>query len=345
MQHKLPPYSSTNGEGSYLMRVRGFHRIYGIRFDGILTEPAHLIRNNNSRMAGAVCALESVSRWAVTGTPIQNRLSDLAILVKFIRAYPYTDTKQFELDLVHLWKSGHDETATERLKKMSACLILRRPKGTISLPPKHDKLCAVEFTPDERIAYNKMRQGVIAKIDSALSQDSGCTKRSQTTVYHNALQQIESLRLFCNLGLGYYARHEIMEQGSTPNHYGWDHRAQHMFNLQCQEGSIACLVCSSTCEMDYSISDHGYAEGFPPRYFECLQFTCSDCVRRSAEVNRTLSCGHKPSCISAPISTEISNIEHLPSSGVVKKAVTDCLPSKVRVLIAYLKRQPPGVKR
>jgi SNF2 family DNA or RNA helicase len=100
--------------------------------------PAHFIRNGNSRMARAVCDLEAISRWAVTGTPIQNRLGDLASLLKFIRPYPYTDPKNFDADVSQTWKSGKDEEAVNRLKRLLACLLLRRPKGAIDLPARRD---------------------------------------------------------------------------------------------------------------------------------------------------------------------------------------------------------------
>lgn len=82
-------------------------------------------------MAQAICALNSVSRWAVTGTPILNRLSDLATLLKFIRVYPYTDPKRFDADISLPWRSGDDEEAVKRLKLLSGCLLLRRAKITI----------------------------------------------------------------------------------------------------------------------------------------------------------------------------------------------------------------------
>lgn len=310
----------------------------------MLTAIAHLIRNNTSRMAGAICALESISRWAVTGTPIQNRLSDLATLVKFVRAHPYTDSKRFELDIVQPWKSGDDEKATQRLKRLSACLILRRPKGTISLPPKHDKLCPVEFTLDERAVYDEIRQGVIAKIEGAL-YTSGREGQSYTSVYHNALQQIESLRLFCNLGLHYRARNETTGEMLIGNGHSWNHRAQNLFNLQWQKGPIVCLGCSSTLEVDETITDQSCLEECSPRFFQCLQFSCGECVKRSVQVNRSLSCGHQPPCVSAPISTDISRIEDPSLMGHFAEATKSSLPSKTRVLIADLKRQPPGVKR
>ncbi|CAN9402286.1 unnamed protein product [Alternaria alternata] len=70
-------------------------------------------------MARAICDLESTSRWAVTGTPIQNNLSDLSALLKFVRAFPYDDPKRFTMDISLLWKSGEDEEAVKRLKHLS----------------------------------------------------------------------------------------------------------------------------------------------------------------------------------------------------------------------------------
>ncbi|GKT76547.1 hypothetical protein ColTof4_08970 [Colletotrichum tofieldiae] len=308
-----------------------------------LTRLAHYIRNENSRMARAVCALDSISRWAVTGTPIQNRLSDLATIVKFIRAHPYTDTRQFDADLSQLWKSGEDEKAVQRLKNLSACLILRRAKGTISLPPRHDKLCHVDFTREERLVYDEMRQRAIARIEEALLQDSGL-ETSNVSMYHNALQQIESLRLFCNLGLGYHSRHEKVTHYSTENYQDWTLHAQQLFNLQWQKGPIVCLGCSSTLDMDETMTDHSDAAQAGPRYSRCLQFSCNDCVKRSSRAGRTLACGHKPPCPVAPVSTSHSALEELPTSTPPDAMPGVGLPSKVKALVADLDRQPPGVK-
>ncbi|XDG07064.1 hypothetical protein ABKA04_006679 [Annulohypoxylon sp. FPYF3050] len=129
--------------------------LFAVRWRRIILDEAHFIRNGNSRMSHAVCALESDSRWAVTGTPIQNRLSDLAALLKFIRAHPYNDPKKFEVDISNLWKSGDYEEAVRRLKRLSAFLLLRRPKGTINLPPRQDLLLPIDFMDEERRVYDK----------------------------------------------------------------------------------------------------------------------------------------------------------------------------------------------
>ncbi|OAA58523.1 short chain dehydrogenase reductase [Niveomyces insectorum RCEF 264] len=76
-------------------------------------------RHGRARRAKAVCALDASSRWAVTGTPLQNRLSDLAALLSFVRAHPYDGPKRYEANIARPWKAGEDEKAAKRLKALS----------------------------------------------------------------------------------------------------------------------------------------------------------------------------------------------------------------------------------
>lgn len=149
-------------------------------------------------MAKAVCALDGRARWAVTGTPIQNRLSDFSALLQFIRAHPYDDPRHFDSDIANLWKYGEESQAVQRLKRLSHHLLLRRPNGTIDLPARRDLLCPVAFTRDEKTVYEKMRTQTLTVLGDALYSDSDSYKPRS---HMNALQQIESLRLFCTLGL------------------------------------------------------------------------------------------------------------------------------------------------
>src|SRR5437016_621402 len=108
-------------------------------------------------MSKAVCALDASARWAATGTPIQNKIGDLAALLKFIRAHPYTEIRQFDADIGSMWKSGYIEEAVARLRKLSAGLILRRPRTVIELPPRTDLKFPVEFSPPERELYEQLK--------------------------------------------------------------------------------------------------------------------------------------------------------------------------------------------
>ncbi|KAJ0164942.1 putative matrix-associated actin-dependent regulator of chromatin subfamily [Colletotrichum tanaceti] len=317
--------------------------LFGVCWRRIILDEAHYIRNEHSRMARAVCALDSVSRWAVTGTPIQNRLSDLATIVKFIGAYPYTDTRQFETDLSRLWKSGQDEKAVQRLKYLSACLILRRSEGTITLPPRHDKLYAVDFTSEEKAAYEGMRQQAIARIDEALQEDDGFAT-AKIAVYHNILQRIESLRLFCNLGLGYHSRHSKKMSSSDEGSHDWAEIAQQLFNLQVQKEPLVCLGCSSTLELTETILDESLETKPRAQFFRCMKFACGDCSKRLGRANRSMTCGHKPSCPTAPVSLNNRTLEELPDSVPSGRSWQSGMPSKVKALVADIKRLSPEVK-
>ncbi|KAI0114319.1 SNF2 family N-terminal domain-containing protein [Nemania sp. FL0031] len=298
--------------------------IFAVRWKRIILDLlAHFIRNGSTRMARAVCDLEATSRWAVTGTPIQNRLGDLASLLKFIRAYPYTDPKQFDADVSRPWKSGEDEDAVKRLKRLSACLLLRRPKTAVDLPPRRDLVYEVDFTLEERETYNKIRHQTITNIDEAFENNSS---PSGSHIYVNVLQQIESLRLFSNLGLHYLSRHTKLSPKSEIT-------------------SIFCAQCSSALGLTETLLDDTTHPTKSAQFTSCLQFGCTECASKNRLSGKVVSCGHKPRCPVAPVSTSgtaMAEVEHLITPPI--QPVSLRLPSKIKAFIEDIRRIPGDIK-
>ncbi|KAJ3569743.1 hypothetical protein NPX13_g5978 [Xylaria arbuscula] len=315
----------------------GISPIFAVRWKRIILDEAHFIRNGNARMARAVCDLEARSRWAVTGTPIQNRLGDLASLLRFIRAYPYTDTKKFDADISRPWKSGEDKEAVKRLERLSACLLLRRPKSAIDLLPRRDLICAVDFTKDERDAYERIRRQTIISIDEAFGN-------YRSLVYVNVLQQIESLRLFSNLGLHYASRHSKPSQQSSELEH-WNRNAQRTFNSQREIASITCIQCSSTLGITDTLLDDTTQLAESAQFTSCLKFVCIDCAKVKRSSKEEISCGHRPLCPVAPVSTSgvtLEEIEDLITPNVQPALFSP--PSKIKALLTDIKGVPSDVK-
>ncbi|KAK6866330.1 hypothetical protein PG995_002858 [Apiospora arundinis] len=312
--------------------------LFSVKWKRIILDEAHFIRNAKSKMAKAICALNAKARWAVTGTPIQNRLSDFAALLKFIRVYPYGEQQHFDTDIANLWKTGEEEEAVDRLKRLSQYLLLRRPKDAIELPARHDMQCPVDFTRDERTVYEKMRTQTITRLDEAMYNDSGFYKPGS---YMNILQQIESLRLFCNLGIQFQTRHSKRETSSpvevTPEN--WSVIAPKMFHAQREISPIVCLQCDSTLEIAEALLE---GDSSQMAYFaSCMKFACANCTTNINRHNRAFQCGHQPSCPAALVSLSSAALDD--SSGLSGCSLDNAsagLSSKVQTLISDMKSRP-----
>ncbi|KAK5121672.1 hypothetical protein LTR85_004844 [Meristemomyces frigidus] len=118
-----------------------------------------------------MCALEAASRWALTGTPIQNKLSDIASLYQFLRVYPYHDVGTFQEHIGRLKTSLSDGEALERLKNLIRYIMLRRSIGTVTLPERRDLTCTLDFSQEESLLYEEAKSSALHLIDEALDTD------------------------------------------------------------------------------------------------------------------------------------------------------------------------------
>lgn len=311
--------------------------IFSVRWRRIVLDEAHLIRNTKTRMARALLDLKAKSRWAVTGTPIQNNLGDLAGLLKFIRAYPYDDPKKFETDFTHLWKAQEAEKAVNRLKYLASCLVLRRPKMAISLPARLDLKCSVELSREERNLYESVRNQAISRIEDALVKEIEVTKSG---MYVNFLQQIESMRLVCNLGLHYHTRHENVASQDAMH---WAAIAQKTFDIQREMNIMTCSQCSSFLDDPAYSEDSQLQQG--PCFSRCLKYACADCSARLRETGHQMVCGHTPRCPVAFVSLD-ENMADVSDdrTQLIPRATLIPMPAKVKALVSDLQGLAPGTK-
>lgn len=116
-------------------------------YDYMIIDEAQNIKNHTTQAAKAVKGIHSRIRFALTGTPIENTLSELWSIFDFLMPGVLKSYKNFKNDYEMPIVSTQDETTSKRLQKMIRPFILRRLKKDV-LKELPDKL--------EEVVYSKM---------------------------------------------------------------------------------------------------------------------------------------------------------------------------------------------
>ena len=173
-----------------LKRDTELYRDISFRFEVI--DEAQYIKNYFTQSAKAVKGISAKSRFALTGTPIENRLSELWSIFDYLMPgflYDYQRFRdEFEVPIVR----DKDETALSRLRRMIAPFILRRLKADVlhELPEKLENIVISKMdTEQEKLYYAHVKQ-----LRDSLKNSSGKTLGKDAI---RVLAELTRLRQIC----------------------------------------------------------------------------------------------------------------------------------------------------
>jgi len=138
---------------SYGTLTRDKKLFAGVEFACAVADEAQHIKNRHSQNASALRTLRAVTRFVLTGTPLENSFEDLRSLFAFL-------LPGF-LDIMPTGVRGEDRAwYDERLRQRTASYILRRTKLAVApeLPEKIEQILWCEPTPAQATLYRNYQE-------------------------------------------------------------------------------------------------------------------------------------------------------------------------------------------
>ena len=137
----------------------------------VVCDEAQNIKNHTTKQARAVRALPAEARIALTGTPVENRLSELWSIMDFTNPGLLGQAERFrERFAVPIERHGSPE-ATEALKRLTQPFLLRRlktDKTIISdLPDKQEMKVFCNLTSEQASLYQATVTDMLSRIEEA----------------------------------------------------------------------------------------------------------------------------------------------------------------------------------
>ncbi|XP_015230789.1 PREDICTED: helicase-like transcription factor isoform X1 [Cyprinodon variegatus] len=133
--------------------------LHGVDWLRVVLDEGHIIRNPNAQMSKAVLELKAQRRWILSGTPVQNSVKDLWMLLAFLRLKPF-DVREWWNRVIQRPVTLGDRVGLQNLQNLVKCITLRRTKNSkvngqhlVSLPKKTVYVEQVELSQQEREEY------------------------------------------------------------------------------------------------------------------------------------------------------------------------------------------------
>ncbi|XP_031418878.1 helicase-like transcription factor [Clupea harengus] len=180
------------------------HKVSWLR---VVLDEGHIIRNPNALQSKAVLDLTSERRWILSGTPIQNSLKDLWMLLSFLRLKPF-DVKEWWNRVIQRPVTQGDSEGLQNLQALVKGITLRRTKTSkaggrqvVELPERTVFVEHVALSEEERQEYD------LAKMEGRNVIARYVKQGTVLTNYADVLAILVRLRqLCCHPGLlGSYA--------------------------------------------------------------------------------------------------------------------------------------------
>jgi len=177
---------------TYDMLKRDFEFYENMEFSYIVADEAQNIKNPGTQAAKSIKELKGRVRFALTGTPIENTLTELWSIFDFIMpGYLYTAHKfgkVYEYPII----KRNDVEVTAKLRKQISPFVLRRIKKNVlkELPEKTETTLPADLTTEQEKIYKANLLEAIGAFDDIVAEGSFADNRMRILAQLTRLRQI-----------------------------------------------------------------------------------------------------------------------------------------------------------
>jgi non-specific serine/threonine protein kinase len=229
---------------TYGLAVRDQELLGGVRWRRLVLDEAQQIKNSAARTTHSVRSIPAERRIAMTGTPVENRLSELWSIMEFLNPGILGSERGFREHFADPIERGGDDEAAAKLRRITGPFMLRRLKTdrTIiaDLPEKLEMKEFCVLTREQASLYQAVVDDMLARIDEA----EGIERRGLVLATMLKLKQV------CN-----HPAHFLADGSSLPGRSGKLTRLVEVLGEAMAEGDRS-LVFTQFTEMGGMLERH-----------------------------------------------------------------------------------------
>ena len=181
---------------SYALMRRDIDKHLDFTYSVAILDEAQQIKNRTTQNALAAKKIQANHRLVLSGTPIENSVTDLWSIMDFLMPGYLGDHKTFhekyELPIIHGGTEG--DLAQIKLKRKLHPFLLRRLKKHVAkdLPPKIERIASCKLTADQLLVYQQLLNASKNRIEKMVEKDGFNKSRMEI------LKTLLRLRQTCN---------------------------------------------------------------------------------------------------------------------------------------------------
>ncbi|HEX6553345.1 MAG TPA: DEAD/DEAH box helicase [Ktedonobacteraceae bacterium] len=229
---------------TYSLALRDKEHLSHLDWEYVVVDEAQNIKNDAAKQTQAIKKLNARHKIALTGTPVENRLSELWSIMEFLNPGYLGSGTDFRKNFAIPIERYRDSNRAESLKRLVQPFVLRRLKTdkTIiaDLPDKMEMKVFCNLTQEQASLYEAVVQEMLAKIE----ESEGIERKGLV------LSTLLKLKQVCN-----HPAQFVADGSALPGRSGKLARLEEMLEEALEEGDKA-LIFTQFAEMGTLLRQH-----------------------------------------------------------------------------------------
>ena len=194
LQAEIPTHDLIIASYNTVKKDEGLFAASDLRFNYAVLDEAQFIKNHATKNAQVVKKLNADYRLALTGTPLENSVSELWSIYDFLMPDFLGNYKHFAEHFHRPIMDAGDKKALDHLRRKVGSFMLRRTKSEVlkELPPKIETASQCHLSDAQNVLY----QQILAKVRGDVFQ--AVEKKGFKSAQIHILAGLTKLRQACN---------------------------------------------------------------------------------------------------------------------------------------------------